>query len=701
MARRRPEPRAPATPDDRRRVHAQDERRGPAELIPLGRHPGASVLVYDQDLRVELAVGPLFNAPEAQPTAGRPVSEVLPAGSAAVIGPHLRAALAGESRSLEHRTGERTHWLEIEPLRGDDDTVGAGLAVALDVTERASAVAALRESEERFRTAFDDAPIGIALVALDGRFMRVNDALSQLVGFPPRRLVATTLPELSHPDDSSVLERQLRRLTGGEIDVHRWETRCLHADGHVVYAALDLALVRDRAGEPQHLVVQAQDITDRKRYEDQLQFMADHDPLTGLLNRRGFERELERHVARLKRYGPEGALLALDLDHFKYINDTLGHNAGDELIASVTGILRRRLRRSDTLARLGGDEFAVLLPRADREQARAVAQSLVDGLRGADIRVGPGLPAHTTTSIGVTMFDEPELSGEEMLIRADLAMYDAKESGRDRYAFYAAEGDDAQPRMRVRLTWVDRIRAALREDRLVLHAQPIISLAENQPAMQELLLRMIDEGGDVILPASFLYVAERFDLIQEIDRWVTQNAIGLLARNPPGGGGLPVSVNLSGKSLADAELLRLLETELRDSGVEPGRLVFEITETAAIANIQLARRFSERLRELGCRLALDDFGSGFGSFYYLKHLPFDYLKIDGEFVTHCLTSQTDQLLIEAVVMIAHGLGKLTIAEYTPDQATLDFLRRRGVDYTQSFHTGAPRLIEIPPPRRPR
>jgi EAL domain-containing protein (putative c-di-GMP-specific phosphodiesterase class I) len=274
-------------------------------------------------------------------------------------------------------------------------------------------------------------------------------------------------------------------------------------------------------------------------------------------------------------------------------------------------------------------------------------------------------------------------------------MYDAKETGRDRYAFYASGDEAEQPRIRVRLTWVDRIRAALRDDRLILHAQPIVPLTGAQPGMQELLLRMVSEGGDVILPGTFLYVAERFDLIQEIDRWVTTNAIRLLAQTPPGSAGMPMSVNLSGKSMADRELLRVVEAGLRETGVDPGRLVFEITETAAITNIQLARQFSERLRALGCRLALDDFGSGFGSFYYLKHLPFDYLKIDGEFVTACLTSRTDQLLIEAVVNIAHGLGKLTIAEYTPDDETLEFLRRRGVDYAQSFHTGGPRAIELP------
>ena len=258
-----------------------------AELIPLGRRPGASVLVYDPYLRARMAVGPLFDD-AAGPAAGQSVADLMPEGLGTTLERHLRAALAGDCRSLEQRTADRTYWLEIEPLRGEDGEIASGMAVALDVTDRATALAALRDSEERFRTAFEDAPIGMALVALDGRFMRVNSALTELTGHSAERLVTTTLQQISHPEDASGLEGDLRRLAAGEVDGVAGEARDLQPGGEVVSASLNIALVRDRVGGPQHLVLQAQDITDRKRYEDQLQYLADHDALTGLHNRRGF-----------------------------------------------------------------------------------------------------------------------------------------------------------------------------------------------------------------------------------------------------------------------------------------------------------------------------------------------------------------------------------------------------------------------------
>ncbi|HEX4110106.1 MAG TPA: EAL domain-containing protein [Solirubrobacteraceae bacterium] len=639
--------------------------------------PQTSVLIFDRDLHVRTVAGATLGEREL-----------------ADLSDSCRGALAGETVVREYRSPDdaRAYWLQVVPMRDDGGAIVGAMAVSLDITERANVEEALRRSEERFRKAFDEAPTGMALVGLDGRLEQVNASLCDITGYPPSELVGRSLASIVHPEDAAGEIEQLQRLLAGERDTHRGELRVMHSSGHPLTAALHAAAIRGSTGAPDHLLLQIQDITDRKRFEDQLQFMADHDPLTGLLNRRGFERELERHISRVKRYGVEGALLALDLDHFKYINDTLGHNAGDELISRVTGVLRGRLRSSDVLARLGGDEFAVLLPRADGDQARTVAEALLASVRDEEIHLNPQRPSHITTSVGVTVFDDEELTGEEMLIRADLAMYDAKEAGRDRVAFYA-NGAQAEPRMRARLTWVDRIREALRENRLLLHAQPIVSLRPELPSMYEMLLRMVDENGDLIPPSTFLYVAERFGLIGEIDRWVATQAVDLLEQAAGAGRAVPLSVNVSAKSLGDTELLSLIEGLLGTRAVPPEMLIFEITETAAIANIQPARRFAERLRELGCRLALDDFGSGFGSFYYLKHLPFDFLKIDGEFVTNCLGSPTDQLLIEAVVSIAQGLGKLTIAEFTPDQETLDFLRSRGVDFTQSYFTGAPGPVQ--------
>jgi EAL domain-containing protein (putative c-di-GMP-specific phosphodiesterase class I) len=276
------------------------------------------------------------------------------------------------------------------------------------------------------------------------------------------------------------------------------------------------------------------------------------------------------------------------------------------------------------------------------------------------------------------------------MVNADLAMYDAKEAGRDRLVVYSSNG--AHARTMGRMTWVERIRGALEEDRFTLLAQPIVELSTGRILQHELLLRMQEETGDLIRPGAFLDTAERLDVVQEIDRWVVRRAIAMLEERERHGRALTVEVNISARSLGDPQLLELIEAELGRARIPAERLIFEVTETAAVANMPAARGFGERLSELGCRFALDDFGAGFGSFYYLKHLPFDFLKIDGEFVRNCTNSHTDRLLIGAVVDIAHGLKKKTIAEIVRDDQTVRLLTRLGVDYGQGYHLGRPQPL---------
>ena len=432
----------------------------------------------------------------------------------------------------------------------------------------------------------------------------------------------------------------------------------------------------------------------RTRYEAELKHMADHDPLTGLLNRRAYERSLEEHLARGERYGHGGAVMVLDLDSFKEVNDTLGHSAGDELIVRVAGALASRLRESDTLARLGGDEFAILTPIGELWEAERLAQSLLEIVRGEHAPRGPGGPERPiTASIGVApLRGAKHLSAEEALINADLAMYDAKEAGRDRSVTYGSAGL-GRAHIEARLEWAERIRAALDEDRLVLHAQPVVETTTGIATQHELLVRMVDAHGDLIPPGTFLPVAERFGLIREIDRWVVTRAIRMLGEHRLEGRHPTVEINLSAQSLGDTQLATHIGRELRAAGVQATQLIFEITETTAIGNIAAARAFAKRLEDLGCRFALDDFGAGFGSFYYLKHLPFDYIKIDGEFVRNCTVDPTDQLVIGAVVELARGMGKRTIAEFVGDEATFAILGELGVDYAQGFHLGAPAPLE--------
>jgi diguanylate cyclase (GGDEF)-like protein/PAS domain S-box-containing protein len=599
---------------------------------------------------------------------------------------------------LRHAAGHYI-WIEARVRRVLDPETGVpveGQAIVRDVSERVAAEAALRESveriaaaEQRFRTAFEAAPIGMALSDLEGRFIQVNDALCAITGYTREELGEMSFADLGHPADAGREEEMMRSLLSGEQSTYLMEKRYIDVVGQVVWVAVHATLVRAADGSPQHFLGQIQDVSERVRYEAQLQHMADHDPLTGLLNRRSFERQLNQHIAQVKRYGPEGAALVLDIDRFKHINDTLGHNVGDELIVKVAQTLRARLRDSDVLARLGGDEFAILLPRAGASEAARVADAVLGAVRSQSVVTAAGRRRSITASIGIALFGDIErLNAEDVLVNADLAMYDAKEGGRDCAAVYSSQERGAS-RMKARITWAERIREALEEDRFTLYAQPIVELAGGEVRQHELLLRMLDEHGEVIPPAAFLQIAERFDLMQEIDRWVVARAIRHMGEQKAVGRELVFEVNISGSSTGDPELLKIIERELADTGVDPVNLVLEVTETTAVANIPLAQQFAARLAELGCRFALDDFGAGFGSFYYLKHLPFDLLKIDGEFVRSCTTSTTDQLLIRAAVDIARGLGKKTIAEYVGDAETVELLRELGVDYAQGFHIGRP------------
>jgi diguanylate cyclase (GGDEF)-like protein/PAS domain S-box-containing protein len=551
------------------------------------------------------------------------------------------------------------------------------------------------EAEARLRSAFDDAPIGMALVSIEpgsvGRFLHANGALSEILGRSPGELEALDIEAVTHVDDFKAERTLLERLLAGEIPSYQVEKRCIPLDRQLQWVLVSASLVRDAAGDALSCIQQVQDLEERKQFERRLEYFADHDPLTGLFNRRRFRRELSHQIALERRYGGSGAVLLFDIDNFKYVNDTLGHSAGDEAIAAIGHLVRERLRESDTLARLGGDEFAVLMPQADEAQAAALAEDLLEAVaKGADIDAGPR-QVSLTLSIGVALFDGQgsRLTEDDILVEADLAMYDAKDAGRNRTAFAAHA---QQNRLQERLSWSDRVRAALEDDKFVLYSQPILDLKTDEIRQHELLLRLPDEHGKLVLPATFLYTAERFGLVHAIDRWVIGHAIELLAAEHGAGHDLRLEVNVSGASMSDPELPEFVQERLRATAVDPTKLIIEITETAAIANMEHARNFVAKLTALGCPFAIDDFGAGFGSFYYLKHLAADYLKIDGEFIHKLPASSTDQMIVRSVVQMANGLGKQTIAEFVGDAETIRLLRTLGVDYAQGYYIGRPRAL---------
>ncbi len=546
------------------------------------------------------------------------------------------------------------------------------------------------EAEARLRSAFADAPIGMALVSIEpetmGRFLHANTALSEILGRSTKELGQLDVQGVTQVDDFKVERPLLEGLLAGEIPSYQVEKRCIGRDHQVQWVLVSASLVRDAVGEPRSCIQQVQDLAERKQFEQRLEYFADHDPLTGLFNRRRFRRELSHQIAMDRRYGGSGAVLLFDIDNFKYVNDTLGHSAGDEAIAAVGHLVRDRLRETDTLARLGGDEFAVLLPQADEEQASALADDLVEAVAtGAPIDAGPRKVA-LTLSVGVALFEgRSRATEDDVLVEADLAMYDAKDAGRNRTSL--ASGAQKN-RLRERVSWSDRVRGALEDDDFVLYSQPILDLRTDEVRQHELLLRLPNPNGELVLPATFLYTAERFGLVHAIDRWVIGQAIDLLTA----GADLRLEVNVSGASMSDPELPLFVQERLEAAGVDPAKLIIEITETAAIANMEHARNFVARLAALGCPFAIDDFGAGFGSFYYLKHLAADYLKIDGEFVRMLPASTTDQMIVRSVVQMAKGLGKQTIAEFVGDDDTMRILRELGVDYAQGYHIARPRPL---------
>ncbi len=549
-----------------------------------------------------------------------------------------------------------------------------------------------REVRAWLLSAFEDAAIGIALVDLDpatrGRVLHVNPALCELVGRTRESLEWSESDTLVHADDQGEVRTAMAELATGALTRFRLEGRLARPDLQAVWVILNISIGRDRRGRPAYAVWQLLDIEERKRFEGELGYLADHDPLTGLLNRRAFVRELTERVVQARHSGGGGALLFMDIDDFKQVNDTLGHSAGDRAIAGVARAVEQQVRETDVLARLGGDEFGVLLPTATPAEAEALAARLLGAVRELDT-LTPACGRQLTVSIGVAELVEPsvEMSADDLLIDSDLAMYAAKGAGKDRYSVTAPA--DHQ-RLKARLaSGADRISRALAKDGFELHCQPIVDLRTRAIAQWELLLRLPDENGELIGPGEFLHSAERSGAIVGIDQWVLREATRLVAVHRDHGRELAVTVNVSGRSVADPAFPGFIEAQLQETAIDPASLVLEVTEAAAIANMDRAVAFAAKLTELGCRLALDDFGAGIGSFYYLKYIPFDFVKIDGEFVRELPSSPTDQLILDSIVQMSRGLGKRTIAEFAGDQATVEILRDRGVDFAQGYHVGRP------------
>jgi len=529
---------------------------------------------------------------------------------------------------------------------------------------------------------------GIYQCAENGEFERVNPALVRLLGYASEEdLRATSLQTLfTNKKDAALLTEQLAR--SGEIENAEV---ALQGRGSLIDALLNARTIRAEDGTVLGHEGILTDISHIKRQEEELIHLATHDPLTGLHNRREFNAILDRHLAGVKRYGGEGALLWMDLDGFKEINDGLGHKVGDELLASVAHRMKSTIRESDILARLGGDEFAILYPNVNGRQAEIAATRLLEAIR-QHTAVLQGQSIRTTASMGIVLFPEHGMDSTELLMQADMAMYRAKEQGRNRFSVYCPGQMENMAAPEQRIDWLRILREALETDGFVLYAQPILDLATDEIVRYEILLRLLDRDGSVIPPGAFLDIADQFGLSGDIDRWVLRKATEILSDKAVASKGLSFAINLSPRTMTDQEFIDLVTEMPAIDVIGPVRLVMEITETAAIYNIHVAKDFLRTLRSQGHEIALDDFGMGFSSFYQLKNLDVDYLKIDGSFVRNLSKDPVDKHLVIAMVHLAESLGKKTIAEFVEDEATLDVLRSIGVDCAQGFHIGRPRPL---------
>lgn len=539
-----------------------------------------------------------------------------------------------------------------------------------EACRRAELMRRLEHAEARYRDLLERLPVVsyLAEYGPEGRWLYVSPQIESLLGFPAEQWLEDQHLwwDRVHPDDRDRVREEEERCAR-DLSRLSVEYRMIAADGRVVWIRDEGSLGRPTDGGKVRVEGVMTDVSERRRAEDQLRHRAYHDDLTGLPNRRYFEDEMRRR----RREGLEGAVAIIDVDDLKFVNDSLGHAAGDTLLRMVAGSLQSAVRPDEFLARFGGDEFTLLTPAAD---AAAIRERLAAVVHAVRARRAP-FPARV--SVGAAPFDSSTIAtDEDLIVAADMALHDAKERGGDRHAVSEGAARD-------RLAWVGKVRAAIDEDRLVLHEQPIIDLASGQPLAGELLVRMVDPEGALLLPAAFLPTAERFGLVTEIDRWVVNHAAEVAA------GGRSVMVNLSARSISDPEFGDRLAAALERSGADPARIAFEITETAAATASDDLRTFGSRIEQLGCALAIDDFGTGFGSLTYLKHMPIRYLKIDMEFVRGMTESPADRAIVQSIKTIADSLGMRTIAEGVEDQATFDCLRELGVDYAQGFHIGRP------------
>jgi diguanylate cyclase (GGDEF)-like protein/PAS domain S-box-containing protein len=614
-----------------------------------------------------------------------------------------RSPISFEEQVPDAGTGELLRYISVKfPLRGEhDELIGVG-GISFDASDQYRRERELEFSRAMVATVFSALRAGILVVQIsdddsDSKVIDCNEAFCALTGRTREELLGQSGAAVVHPESVPARDQLLANIIAGNMTVT--ELRYLRPDGTDVWVLTIPATTSGPAGE-RLIVVQAIDITERREFERQLRHYADHDSLTGLFSRRHFNERLEDQVGRVKSTRRPASLLLLDLDGFKDVNDALGHSTGDALLRRLAGALTSALREDELLARVGGDEFAVLLPDASGEQALRVGEKLAGAVYDNGAVNTPAGRIQVTVSVGVTSWsDEHQIHAEMLMAEADIAMYDAKAAGRNRTCIYE-RGRHRPGEIATRSSRLTHLREAIANGHFVLHAQPIVPLSASPttsaaaPGMYELLVRMRRADGTLAAPGEFLPDAERHGLIADIDRWVLAEAVRVLKLRRVAGKPINVSVNLCAASIEDPLLGDVIAALLATNDVPPEMLTLELTETGALSDLGQASELSLRLREIGCHFALDDFGAAFASLQYLKHIRFDLVKIDGEFIRDLPRSPADQLIVKAVAEMATGFGAKVVAEFVDSQDTVDLLRQFRVEFGQGYFLGRPEPLSL-------
>ncbi len=654
----------------------------------------------------------VYANPATASLSGYPVAELLRMGLSEIVHPDDWPMVVELERELRH--SGNPGWIEFRIVRSDGtvrwvtysvttmevDGLNVAVGTAVDTTRRAEAERALREYREWLEMAQR------AGRSLAWEWHRDNDRLiiagspADVYGTDPDQVPRTGAELLRNipAEDISIIQGAIRESarTGRPFAV---EHRLLLGPRDLRWITVRGQAFLGPDGRLTRVAGVSADVTDRKRAESERNYYSTHDPLTGLLNRREFERRLEGAVSRARRGGIPHALCYVDLDDFKVVNDICGHGAGDQLLRGLASALASSLPPEDSVGRLGGDEFGALFTDCPETEAQRRAENLLEAIRSYGFS-WEGQAFEMGASIGIVLIDRDCAEPHDLLRAADNACYVAKNRGRNRIHVYRPDDTEVRDRT-VQATWIQRLKAALASGSFRLMAQPIVPLSsETHPPMVEILLRLQEPGSKAIPPTEFIPAAERAQLMASIDRWVIRTTFQSLTRNssPQNENAILFTINLSGQSLSDPSFMESIERELQGTGLPAHRICFEITETAAISDLSSARSFMERLREIGCRFILDDFGRGLSSFTYLRTLPVQYLKIDGDLVRDIVHDAVRREMVLAIHRIGRAMNLTTIGESVESAATLELLREMGIDYAQGSHTGRPAPFPRPPAR---